>query len=82
MSAFELVHSLLTDSYLRVDAQWITAKKDWQEAKRRYKMQQKNGEYDPAPESEPATYETEMDEMRCIMYLHGGLFDVPCSVPC
>ncbi|KAJ6593444.1 hypothetical protein B0H19DRAFT_1090334 [Mycena capillaripes] len=58
-----------------VDAQWITAKKDWQEAKRRYKMQNKSqtvaeAPVDPAADSAP--YEEHMDEMRCILYAHGG----------
>ncbi|KAK0241337.1 hypothetical protein EDD85DRAFT_818487 [Armillaria nabsnona] len=57
-----------------VDGQWITAKKDWREAKRRYKMQQKSRpDADPVQESgESATYDKDMDEMRCIFYLHGG----------
>ncbi|KAF9012561.1 hypothetical protein BDQ17DRAFT_1297729 [Cyathus striatus] len=61
-----------------IDAQWITAKKDWREAKRRYKMQQKQRGSDvlqdgaPSTEEQPAVYRAEMDEMRCILYLHGG----------
>ncbi|KAK0212425.1 hypothetical protein DFS33DRAFT_1390424 [Desarmillaria ectypa] len=57
-----------------VDGQWITAKKDWREAKRRYKMQQKSKpDVDSVPETgESATYDKDMDEMRCILYLHGG----------
>ncbi|KAK7057586.1 Abhydrolase-3 domain-containing protein [Favolaschia claudopus] len=59
-----------------VDAQWITAKKDWQEAKRRYKMQNKTKPSVEAPPvdplAEPAHYEEHMDEMRCILYSHGG----------
>ncbi|KAF9031230.1 alpha/beta-hydrolase [Hymenopellis radicata] len=54
-----------------VKGEWITARKDWQEAKRRYKMQ-KQGD-SPAPKvTEPAHYEEDMDDMRCILYLHGG----------
>lgn len=70
--------SLLSGSYVKskfsVDGQWITAKKDWREAKRRYKMQQKSRpDADPVQESgESATYDKDMDEMRCIFYLHGG----------
>ncbi|KAJ7647735.1 hypothetical protein FB45DRAFT_1052164 [Roridomyces roridus] len=58
-----------------VEAQWITAKKDWEEAKRRYKSR---SETKPAsdvplePDSESAPYEEHMDEMRCILYAHGG----------
>ncbi|KAG7449721.1 alpha/beta-hydrolase [Guyanagaster necrorhizus] len=57
-----------------VDCQWITAKKDWREAKRRYKMQQKTkSDVDPVQETgEATTYDKDMDEMRCILYLHGG----------
>ncbi|CAK5282353.1 unnamed protein product [Mycena citricolor] len=56
-----------------IDAQWITAKKDWQEAKRRDKMRDKPP---PSPSSasgpDSAPYEAHMDEMRCILYSHGG----------
>ncbi|KAH9485586.1 AB hydrolase superfamily protein C4A8.06c [Psilocybe cubensis] len=86
-----------------VDAQWLTARKDWQDAKRRHKKRQqqskKNGPLNPSspvgdvfpdsssptdgafssstPEGEDqdkneGTYEKNMDEMRCILYLHGG----------
>lgn len=101
-----------------MDAEWITAKKDWQEAKRRAKEQQElrkqnskknrslsirlNGK-SKAPETVPpemldgngnvggeassaqkdgsldddeqnGTYQPEMDEMRCILYSHGGTY--------
>ncbi len=70
---------------ISVDAQWITAKKDWREAKKRYKMHQ-NQMSDAEPGSfrsseQPArtlngnmsgTYEKHMDEMRCVLYIHGG----------
>ncbi|KAJ3513986.1 hypothetical protein NLJ89_g2641 [Agrocybe chaxingu] len=70
-----------------VDAQWITAKKDWQEAKRRHKMQKerkKDGLPVPpvppssavpsadAPTQDEGVYNKDMDAMRCILYLHGG----------
>ncbi|KAI3618826.1 putative lipase esterase from carbohydrate esterase family ce10 [Moniliophthora roreri] len=56
-----------------VDAQWITAKKDWQEAKRRYKMQDKSAAKENLQRSEDSnTYDKDMDEMRCILYSHGG----------
>ncbi|KAF8891847.1 hypothetical protein BD779DRAFT_1610537 [Infundibulicybe gibba] len=51
-----------------VDAQWITARKDWREAERKQKNQEKQR---TAP-AEPPIYEQEMDEMRCILYCHGG----------
>ncbi|KAF5380574.1 hypothetical protein D9615_004658 [Tricholomella constricta] len=61
-----------------VDAQWITAKKDWQEAKRR---KEKTTQTESIPTSadtpgekiaDSATYQKDMDEMRCILYAHGG----------
>ncbi|KJA28859.1 hypothetical protein HYPSUDRAFT_33255 [Hypholoma sublateritium FD-334 SS-4] len=64
-----------------VDGQWITAKKDYQEAKKRYKEQTKAGPADgsgPLPTKEDVknstdgTYNEDMDAMRCILYLHGG----------
>ncbi|KAJ7935116.1 hypothetical protein B0H13DRAFT_1949785 [Mycena leptocephala] len=58
-----------------VDAQWVTAKKDWQEAKRRYKMNNKSKTPAEAPvdaAADSAPYEAHMDEMRCILYAHGG----------
>ncbi|KAJ3892251.1 hypothetical protein GG344DRAFT_45750 [Lentinula edodes] len=59
-----------------VDAQWITAKKDWQEAKRRYKDRgntQRDEKHEPMlDQSESATYNQDMDTMRCILYAHGG----------
>ena len=95
----------------RLDAEWISAKKDWQEAQRRAK---EHGSVDvpqehTAERSEPgdpissdvvsepppklegeashqstasksketsrdsAAYQPEMDEMRCILYAHGGM---------
>ena len=65
--------------FLRIEAQWITAKKDWREAKKRYKAQRKaeaNGTQQPNhtvnSQEESFTYEEAMDDMRCILYLHGG----------
>ncbi|KAJ4483550.1 hypothetical protein J3R30DRAFT_3285414 [Lentinula aciculospora] len=59
-----------------VDAQWITAKKDWQEAKRRHKDKEKtqrDEKHEPIiDQSENATYNQDMDTMRCILYAHGG----------
>ncbi|GJE91355.1 alpha/beta hydrolase [Phanerochaete sordida] len=77
-----------------VDAEWIAAKKDWREAKRRYKAaqereRQSSGEHSRAPTTAPSEassqpsqngvpadssphYQPEMDEMRCILYAHGG----------
>jgi hypothetical protein len=62
-----------------VDAQWITAKKDWLEAKKKYKMQSQNPKPIPSFEGSEAKsfenegmYDKDMDAMRCILYLHGG----------
>lgn len=98
----------------RLDAEWISAKKDWQDAERRAKeqtrrkrpvgglglgessledipfssVQESEGEeshrHAPAPAPAPASsddepsrdscsYQPEMDEMRCILYAHGGM---------
>ncbi|KAH6914019.1 lipase/esterase [Coprinopsis sp. MPI-PUGE-AT-0042] len=53
-----------------VDAQWIVAKKDWREAKRRHK--QRGEAYPASNPNEEGTYVKDMDAMRCILYLHGG----------
>lgn len=65
----------------RVDAQWIVTKKDWKEAKRRYKLQREKGigtnpgnETSPEQKTSPEGYSQDMDDMRCILYAHGGLF--------
>lgn len=65
-----------------VDGQWITAKKDWREAKRRHKSQRKQKDSATQPpldsdnpkQSDASVYEQSMDEMRCILYLHGGVY--------
>jgi hypothetical protein len=93
----------------RLDAEWITAKKHWQDAQRRAKEQSaptdasKSGSTEgrnisldnttstAVPESEsednhespPAlsdteprdsgSYQPEMDDLRCILYSHGGM---------
>lgn len=62
----------------------MVAKKDWKEAKKKYEEQDKQN--DKSPESstrdspnvsedndpESGDYQKEMDEMRCILYCHGG----------
>ncbi|KAG6897533.1 hypothetical protein C0992_000518 [Termitomyces sp. T32_za158] len=67
-----------------VDAQWITAKKDWETAQRRTKMKEKTKDASSGslPATDPMTetgndsgiYEKHMDEMRCILYSHGDLY--------
>jgi hypothetical protein len=69
---------LLSNKFYSVDAQWITAKKDWEESKRRHKLQQQKGFTDSSggPEAGQATdeavYDKDMDATRCILYFHGG----------
>lgn len=76
-------HSSYTHFYDSIQAQWITEKKDWQEAKRRHKMQKDQASNDPSPpvinvkegsnsSSDSGAYDKDMDAMRCILYLHGG----------
>lgn len=74
-----------------VDAEWITARKDWEEAKRKYKAQQARQSSKDGNGAEPGSaavndtpqmeapeeqgeegYLPDMDEMRCILYAHGG----------
>lgn len=60
-----------------VDAEWITAKKDWQEAKRKEKERRNNGSKDVPPPAPPEgdadnSYRPDMDDMRCVLYFHGG----------
>ncbi|KAI0090740.1 hypothetical protein BDY19DRAFT_1035200 [Irpex rosettiformis] len=71
-----------------VDGEWMVAKKDWHEAEKRYKSQEKqrasfgkSGRKSNSaptipvtdPEKDvPSSYDPDMDEMRCILYTHGG----------
>ncbi|KAG5639109.1 hypothetical protein H0H81_006698 [Sphagnurus paluster] len=73
---FNVVKSFLRASSL-VDAQWITARKDWQQAKRRKSTHGKAKDSEPAPSAGDAptemggdseTYDKNMDEMRCGYY--------------
>lgn len=84
-----LVIKSITQYHLSsIDAEWITDRKDYLEAKKRSKAKHKeNSNADiPATESYAQTsnglassangnnsYKEEMDEMRCILYAHGGL---------
>lgn len=69
-----------------IDAEWVTSKKDWQAAKKRRTQSEKNGTTSPSsppntdstantqtsnPEAS-STYHRDMDELRCILYAHGG----------
>ncbi|KAJ2918541.1 hypothetical protein MD484_g1828, partial [Candolleomyces efflorescens] len=62
-----------------VDGQWIVARKDWKEAQRRHKRcdrpqspSREDGSATPPTVEEEATYNKDMDAMRCILFLHGG----------
>ncbi|KAF5326623.1 hypothetical protein D9611_000275 [Ephemerocybe angulata] len=62
-----------------VDGQWIVAKKDWKEAKRRDKQrresqppQERKESTSTSGEEDNETYNKDMDAMRCILFLHGG----------
>ena len=72
----------------RIDGEWITARKDWEEAQKRRKASQ--SKHNPSSTSAPLTsdstagaqplisesnntYHQEMDAMRCILYAHGGI---------
>ena len=64
----------------RIDGEWIVAKKDWQEVKKRQKTKGSSGmsmsmdNASPPGSGPQAEYKPEMDEMRCILYAHGGTF--------
>ena len=53
-----------------IDGEWIVAKKDWQEVKRKQKSRAMS--MDDAPQGPASEYKPEMDQMRCILYAHGG----------
>ena len=69
-----------------MDAEWIATKKDWEHSEKKYKAHQKDQKDKESRErsatSSPemndeegsAPYEPSMDEMRCILYLHGGTY--------
>ncbi|TCD60789.1 hypothetical protein EIP91_009518 [Steccherinum ochraceum] len=69
-----------------VDAEWIAAKKDWRQAEKRYRAWEEKASAADSSRDESSTeqakpgvpadasahYQPEMDEMRCILYVHGG----------
>ena len=78
-SLLYVIWSMFSNMFYSVDAQWITAKKDWEESKRRHKLQRPKGFTDfssAGPEAEQAkseaAYDKDMDATRCILYFHGG----------
>lgn len=60
-------------------------RKDWEEAKKKHKMQQEQARRAELPIPPPmegrsnsnGVYDKDMDAMRCILYLHGGTFVSP-----
>ena len=69
----------VSNMFYSVDAQWITAKKDWKESKRWHKLQRPKAFTDfssAGPEvgqaKDEAAYDKDMDATRCILYFHGG----------
>ncbi|KAN0140333.1 hypothetical protein V8E53_001542 [Lactarius tabidus] len=50
-------------AFYRSDVEWVSTKKDWQNAQKRDKERRS---------SDSAAYQPEMNEMRCILYAHGG----------
>ena len=68
----------------RIPGEWITARKDWEQAKKRQKAFKKKkannadssqDAADPlsSPISEPSDcYDKDTDNLRCILYTHGG----------
>ena len=73
------IWSIFLNTFYSVDAQWITAKTDWEDSKRRHKTQREEGSTSFSPtghekggaENE-GVYDKDMDATRCILYLHGG----------
>ena len=73
-----VIWSLFSNMFYSVDAQWITAKKDWKESKRKHKLQRSKGFTDfssagpEAGQGKNEAYDKDMDATRCILYFHGG----------
>lgn len=67
-----------------IDANWVVVKKDWVQAKKNQKERerqrqassgsQRGKSTEDVPEEEDATYSSDMDSMRCMLYIHGGMF--------
>ncbi|KAH7097493.1 alpha/beta-hydrolase [Auriculariales sp. MPI-PUGE-AT-0066] len=56
-----------------VHGQWIAARKDWQEAKRKRKEYESKHKSKPPEEADIVhEYQPEMDQMRCMLFAHGG----------
>ncbi|KIK95764.1 hypothetical protein PAXRUDRAFT_826684 [Paxillus rubicundulus Ve08.2h10] len=69
-----------------VTGEWVTTKKVWEEAKKRRKAFEKKKEgraaspplqkpaegFSPSSSEQSNVYDEDMDELRCILYAHGG----------
>ena len=62
-----------------MDAQWIVARKDYQYAIKRKKQAERaeKERKENSDEDDEDVYSPEMDELRCILYFHGGTFSMP-----
>lgn len=70
--------------FRRVAGEWVTARKDWEEAKKRRKASQKketdnNSSSQDAADGMPSStsdssnfYSEDADDLRCILFAHGG----------
>lgn len=85
VSYFYLLTKSLTLRFDSVEGEWIVARKDWQEAKRRAKSRERRERKEKergkpvqqstdsaSEETSDTGYTPDMDEQRCILYLHGG----------
>jgi len=56
-----------------VHGQWIAARKDWEESKRKRKEYEAKHKSRPPEEANVShEYQPEMDQMRCLLFAHGG----------
>lgn len=69
--------------FRRIAGEWVTARKDWEEAKKRRKAHKKKtgngGSSQDATNAIPSStsessniYEEDASDLRCILYAHGG----------
>jgi hypothetical protein len=87
--SMSVIYSFTRSHLFSIDAEWITARKDYLDAKKRSKAKHKENSNADVPATESDTqipgglptlsssgnnsYKEEMDEMRCILYAHGGM---------
>ena len=81
-----LTRDIVADNALiscSVDAEWIATKKDWEQNERKHKERSSlneprkdsmssEGSHNDTGDGLSTTYDESMDEMRCILYAHGG----------